>query len=362
MKNKFWNSALMAMIIVIFLSVPVVAQDLFLCSIATGEGGRIMLDCAPYQAPTSTPVPTEEPTAIPTEEPTATATIAPPAPTTEPEINKATWHAPGIAHDGCTPHEHGDPVPAWVIAAGYSPRFDHSAMTPAENMPCEKHTAFKQWAGRFSGQDWFGIFHLDFHPGGRVSRFHSYQLWARDATNAVSFITGWLDFGTANNTGPQVIPICGNDTGIRPVMTPSQVGCEVRFESWYARACGNGGWEPDFRSNTNPNYFHGGDPANPATWTPTGGIRNLDRRIEFAWYLGGGGIRPAQRGEFWSTQWGRIVSGPSDPICGTPRTVGERTYTTLCLRQYVAPTLQPMVFPGNAVQRTFPGNGVMLPN
>lgn len=41
---------------------------------------------------------------------------------------------------------------------------------------------------------------------------------------------------------------------------------------------------------------------------------------------------------------------------------GERTYTVACIRQYVAPTVQPMTFPGNAVQRDFPGNGVVLPN
>lgn len=41
---------------------------------------------------------------------------------------------------------------------------------------------------------------------------------------------------------------------------------------------------------------------------------------------------------------------------------GERTYTVACIRQYVALTVQPMTFPGNAVQRDFPGNGVVLPN
>jgi hypothetical protein len=56
------------------------------------------------------------------------------------------------------------------------------------------------------------------------------------------------------------------------------------------------------------------------------------------------------------------VSGPDAAVCGAPRTVGERTYTTLCLRQYIAPTVQPMTFPGNAASRTFPGNGVVLPN
>ena len=90
-------------------------------------------------------------------------------------------------------------------------------------------------------------------------------------------------------------------------------------------------------------------------------MRNLDRRIEFAWYLGTQG-RGAPRGEFWTTQWGDPVGGAADPVCGTQRTYGERSYTVACLRQYIAPTVQPMVFPGNSVQRQFPGNGVVLPN
>jgi hypothetical protein len=350
-----------------------------LCNVVIGEGGRITLDCVPYAPPTELPpTATPEVTATPTEPaptPTETATQPPsplPTPTLQPTATAIpqptpmpidmTWHAPGIAHGDRPAHEHGDPVPQWVRDAGYNPVFGGMSSTPAENMLNYKHTAFKQWTGRFSGQDWFGVFHLDFQPSGRTSRFHGYQLYVRDATGAVSAITGWLDFGTGNSTGPQVVPICGNDTGTRPVMTPSRVGCPVQFESWYARAGGNGDWAPDFGFNINPNYYHGGDPVVPSTWTPTGGIRNLGRRIEFAWYLGGGGIRPALRGEFWATQWGNIISGPNDPVCGTQRVYGDRSYTVLCLRQYIAPTIQPMTFPGNAVQRLFPGDGVVLPN
>lgn len=53
---------------------------------------------------------------------------------------------------------------------------------------------------------------------------------------------------------------------------------------------------------------------------------------------------------------------PTDPVCGTQRTYGERTYTVACLRQFIAPSLQPMTFPGNSTGGTFPGNGVVLPN
>lgn len=300
--------------------------------------------------PTATPV-TPEPTAQPT------ATVQPP-------MNEVDlfWHAPGIAHGDRPAHEHGDAPPQWLTDAGIRPSFMHPAMTPGENLPYWKHTAFKGWQGQFNGQDWYGIFHLDFQPGGHVSRFHGYQLWVRDATGVISAISGWLDFGVGNSTLPQVVLQCGGDDSTRPIMNPPVQGCPISFESWYARAGGSGDWAPDFGFNINPNFYAGGDPLNPATWTNTGYVRNLERRIEFAWYLGGSGIRPAPRGEFWATQWGNIVSGANDPVCGTQRVYGERSYTVLCLRQYVAPTLQPMTFPGNAVQRQFPGNGVVLPN
>ena len=295
-------------------------------------------------------------------QPTATPAGPTATPTTTPgDMTDMTWHAPG-AHGDRPAHEHGDPVPQWVRDAGYSPMFAHQAGTPGENLPYWKHTAFKQWAGTFNGQEWFGVFHLDFNPAGHVSRFHSYQLWVKDATGAVSAISGWLDFGQGNNTGPNLLPSCGEDSSVRPIMNPTRPGCPVQFESWYARAGGSGDWAPDFGFNINPNFYAGGDPANPATWTATGGVRNLERRIEFAWYLGGQGIRPVPRGEFYATQWGDLVSGPADPVCGTQRTYGDRSYTVLCLRQYVAPTVQPMTFPGNSVQRTFAGQGVGLPN
>ncbi len=302
--------------------------------------------------------PTATPTVPPTE-PTATATpVQPPPPG---DMTDMAWHAPA-AHGDRPFHEHGDSVPQWVTSAGYAPVFGHLGGTPGENLPFWKHTAFKQWQGRFNGQDWFGVFHLDFNPAGHVSRFHSYQLWVRDSSGAVSSISGWLDFGQGNNTGPNLLPSCGNDSGVRPIMNPTRPGCPIQFESWYAQAGGSGGWAPDFGFNINPNFYAGGDPANPATWTPTGGVRNVERRIEFAWYLGGSGIRPSPRGEFYATQWGDIVGGSADPVCGTQRTYGDRSYTVLCLRQYVAPTVQPMTFPGNAVQRTFDSTGVVLPN
>lgn len=304
-----------------------------------------------------------QPTATPTKpaQPTAASTPMPSG-----DMIDMLWHPP-MAHGDRPRHEHGDPPPAWLLdylgasEVGEAILFQHRANTPGETMPYWKHTAFKGWETTFNGQACYGVFHLDFNPGGHASRFHSYQLWCRDNTGAVSAISGWMDFGTGGSTGPQVVETCGQDSGVRPIMLVSQAGCPVRFENWYARAAGSGEWAPDFGFNINPNFYAGGDVTNPSTWTPTGGIRNLERRIEFAWYLGQAG-RNSPRGEFYATQWGDLVSGPTDPVCGTQRSYGERTYTVLCLRQVVAPTVQPMVFPGNSVQRTFTGDGVQLPN
>ena len=323
----------------------------------------VTYNCLVY-TPTATPVPTA--TDIPTATPLPTATALPtatpvvlPTATAMPDMSADMhWHAPS-AHGDRPAHEHGDAPPQWLLDAGYDPHFTHDAGTPGENMPYWKHTAFKGWAGKFSdGQDWYGIFHLDFNPAGHVSRFHSYQLWVRDSAGAVSHMHGWLDFGTGLNTGPQLVVTCGVDSGIRPIMLVNQPGCPVRFENWYANASNPG---PDVGFNINPNYFAGGDINDPATWTATGGVRNLTRRIEFAYY--GNWDGQDRRGEFWTTQFGNVISGPNDPVCGTSVAIGAKSYTFICIKQYIAPTLQAIQFPGNSVQRTFVGAGtVVLPN
>lgn len=91
----------------------------------------------------------------------------------------------------------------------------------------------------------------------------------------------------------------------------------------------------------------------------------VDWPADIGLYIGGRGIttnRPHPTGTFWSDQWGNLIAGPADPRCGTARTFGAKTYTTLCIEQYIAPSLTTVVFPGNSVQKDYDTTSVILPN
>lgn len=313
--------------------------------------------CAAYD-PTATAVPPTA-TSVP---PTATMPPTGPAGVCGEEMDH--WHPPVI--NGCaTGHEHGDAPPAWVLASRWMPMFTHPGNTPGEN--ALKHTSFKGFTLRDDGIDVYLIMHLDTNPSGHGSRFHSYQVWARDATGAVSHWDLWADFGSGNETGPHLQPAdnCGND-GSRPIMMVNFAsGCPgLVFENWYSRA-GAPGWGWDLGMNISPNYYGGPskgvysshDLADAATWLPTGGLNN-NRRLEMAFYADRGG----PRGDFWSDQWGTVMSGPTDARCGQQRTFGAKSYTRLCIQQSIAPSMTSLKFPGNAIQKTTPAPGVKLPN
>jgi hypothetical protein len=335
----------------------------------TAAPGEWVVTCAPDAAPeptaTGTPAPptaTAEPAATNTPEPTATATT-PPTDTQLGAVNLCgegthDWHPPVV--DGCnTTHEHGAAPPQWVLDSAFPVHFDHTANTPGEN--AIKHRFFKGYAERFTGIDIYLVFHGDFTPNGWQSRFHSYQFWARDATGAVSHMRGWADFGTGNNTGPQFVAgndSCGMNDDVRPIIVVNTPGCETRYESWYASAGGSGGWSIDFGINSSPQYRFEGDEdiLNPATWHQIGA--NGTRRLELAWYA----FRSNLRGTFVTDQWGRVQNGMSDPDCGTSRTIGARTYTVVCMEQYIAPTLTTIEFPSNSQQRSYPMTSVTAPN
>jgi hypothetical protein len=307
---------------------------------------------------TATPVPPTA-TAVP-----PTATPAPPTNTPIPPTATPvpSGHDPNVWHGPAFGHEHGDQPPAWVMASNWPAMFTHPGNTPNENV--QKHSSFKGFRFQDDGVDVYLVMHLDTNPNGQQGRFHSLQVWALDPSGAVSHWDGWHDFGSGNNTGPNLRGNGCESTSIRPIIAVNLTGCGVvQFESWYGR--GNGGWTWDCGFNVKAQYFGGVSPSqlsNPdlaaaGTWLPTGELNDV-RRVECAWYAD----RSAQRGTFWSTQFGQVVSGPADPRCGTQQPVGARSYTVLCIQQHIAPTLPSVTFPGNSVQRNYPMNGVVLPN
>jgi hypothetical protein len=308
-------------------------------------------------SPTNTPSPTSSPTG--TSVPTATAG---PANVGRCGESNDVWHPPVIG--SCfAQHEHGDAPPAWVATSGHPAMFTHDGNTPNENVL--KHTSFKGYATRFNNQDVYVVMHLDTNPSGHSSRFHSVQVWIKDTSGAISHFDQWLEFGDGDNTGPTVRRFgCEDTDSPRPVFAVNARACNtpLRFENWYARPAGfegNAPWMVDFGFNTAANYWAGGDPAVPATWDATGeGSENDNRRIEMAWYAN----RSGQRGSFYATQFGEIVTGPSDPKCSQSRTLGTRTYANLCIHQTIQPTLQTIQFPGNASQKAYPSQGVINPN
>lgn len=297
----------------------------------------------------------------PTPAVTATATVMP-------ACCAALWHGP----DGS--HEHGDAPPPWIGTAHLAnpliptASFNFVFNTPGENATALKHGSFKGFAASFGAQSIYVLAHFDTNPSGRAGTFHSFQTWLLDATGAVSYLAGWNYFGlNAAGTGPIIAAFGCDDTTIRPVMQVNRQGCEPNnqtfYETWYpapAGYLGRAGFYPDFGFSASPNYWDFGAASNPSTWVPTGQL-NLSRRLEFSWYAG----RSPQRGAFWVTQLGQVVSGPADPACGLPFTVAGRTFTTLCGELFIAPSLQTIDYAStggtNNYSRTWPGP-IGLPN
>lgn len=274
------------------------------------------------------------------------------------------WH-PAVVNGCATGHDHGDAPPAWVNGSRWMPMFQHAGNTPNENVL--KHTSFKGFTLRNGSTDIYIIAHLDSHPQGQQTRFHSYQAWARDGSGAVSHWDLWLDFGQGDNALPNIRPVdsCGTTQSIRPIIQVNYPECPLVLENWYSRA-GTPLWGWDFGFNLKSQYYNGpkqgqSSPADLnriSEWLPTGQINDI-RRIEYSWYAS----RSNQRGTFYSTQWGNIVSGPNDPQCGTTRTVGGKAYTVLCIEEYIAPSFNTDIkFPGNAEQTQYDIPGVILPN
>jgi hypothetical protein len=308
-------------------------------------------------APTPTANPTQPPTQSPSPTPRPTQT---PVPTPPPTLghDSRTWHPP-------TDHEHGDAPPQWIMAAGYTVGFDqhggfHGNTSATENTT--KHAAMKGFAARFKGVDVYFRVHIASNVLDRMARYHSYEVWARDASGGVSHWQGWF------NSGDPVadrVPRTQPDPGRRPVVLvvdaaslANQIGCE----QWYG-ATASWSWDFGWTVCGTTTVFYPGENDQPGTehWRTTGANGAELRRLEAAWYDGSyGRFHPV--GRFWATQFGEGVIGPNDPRCSMSTTKYGVSYQNLCLEQYIAPTMTEVAFPDNAVQKPFGVPGLRLPN
>ena len=332
------------------------------------EAEALPLNCSALKTPkpTKPPKPTKTPAPVGTTQPirpTQTPVTIQPCP--EGLHDSHHWHPP-IDASGCAfGHEHGDAPPQWALSSTWPPMFTHPGNTPTENQL--KHTSFKGFTLIDDGVELYVIMHLDTNPNGQSSRFHSYQAWAKDAAGGVSYWDLWLDYGEGDNTGPNLrhSASCGPQPNVRPIMLVNYPECSVNFETWYNSPRNSPRWGWGFGFSVSAQYYNGprqgesssADLAAINAWLPTG-LMNGERRIEATW-----NSRPdTPRGTFYATQFGTLVSGPKDPVCGTSKTFGSKTYTVLCLQQYIAPTMTVMGFPNNSIQKRYDMTGVRLPN
>lgn len=297
--------------------------------------------------------PTEEPTETETATETATETETETATATETETEEPdecsvpdgadVWHAP-------TDHEHGDAPPAWADEwscqqFGHPVIFGGDEQTPDENL--YKHNAFKGYTfSRMmldgSTADFFVRLHAQSNPHGRAGRYHSYEIYVRDASDNISFWQGWLDFGEApehrySHTTDNLIHI-NNNLGIGTFIfgfdenTHSVVNAR---EDWYSRNdAAEWSWTVEIMIRDPATYINPDSEHLTAedreTWEPTG-WHGLDRVIRIRWIAGGSNHAPVAdrnladpRGWFCAAVTGEIVSEGS-PDCdeGIPQHIAE---------------------------------------
>lgn len=285
------------------------------------------------------------------------------------------WHPPVI--NGCaTGHEHGDAPPSWIAQAGYNLSFTgHFNTSAVENST--KHTSMKGMLITIQGVQIYFRTHFASNPMERFGDYHSYEVFTKDAAGGVSHWQGWNFSGKPNSDARCLrrrdpLP-CENERPIILVTDQTSWDQGITCEQWYSATAS---WSWDFGvticgSTTIYQPDKEKDSAtvfDQSTWklAPNNGSLGLTRRLEVAWYgatqSDGKPYRQHPTGKFWATQFGEIVSGPSDARCTQTTTKFNVVYKNVCLEQYIAPTMTKVAFPGNAVQKSFPGQGVQIPN
>ena len=277
----------------------------------------------------------------------------------------ASWHPPVV--DGCaTGHEHGDAPPDWIAAADYKVSFaGHFNTSPLE--ATAKHAGMKGFLAHFAEVDLYFRPHVQSNVLDRSARYHSYEVWTRDAQGGVSHWQGWYNSGDpvadrlARRRGPQ-------PTTVPAVLVVDQTSWDqgITCEQWYARTAG---WSWDFGwtvCGINTLFYPGeNDEQAMSFWRypPTGPGLGQIRRLEAAWY-DNTHQRYHPTGRFYATQFGEYaILGPLDPVCEGTTTKFGTSYKNVCLEQYIAPTMTEVAYPAiNAVQKVYDAIGVKVPN
>ncbi|MBI5670810.1 MAG: carboxypeptidase regulatory-like domain-containing protein [Chloroflexi bacterium] len=265
----------------------------------------------------------------------AAQTAPPPGYCDDSKHDPTRWHPAVEPVTGCMyGHEHGsDPNPSGSLFAPVV--FGGDEATPNENVI--KHNGYKifyihrsntQNANPTSDpcDDVRVRVHMDVTPRERTGQYHSFEAAIAHCANGqrdVSYIQGWMDFGTVVSLSTRE----GGDPGIRPMkFAPSPNDFAANglniWEVWYGRS--GVGLDMGWLVGEVPTLFHdGSDPQNPATWNWTGGEGRKRKMENFNFY----GFRETRRGEFWTDQFGNSVD-PNSTFCKDPN--------NKCLRQYVS--------------------------
>ncbi|MEI7555282.1 hypothetical protein [Candidatus Chlorohelix sp.] len=293
------------------------------------------------------------------------ATTTPPATTDKGVCGESSemWHPPVVTGtDGkpCnTGHEHGDEPPKWISDAGYMVMFHgHFSTSPLENTA--KHAAMKGFSTRFGDTDVYFRIHAASNPLDHSARYHSYEVWARDSSGAVSHWQGW------NNTGDpitdRIVRRQGVESSVRPIMLvvdQTSLAQGIGCEQWYSTTA-RWSWDFGWTICGATTFYTPGEnttASDQSTWKLTGSLGGT-RRLEAAWYI----FRAHPTGKFYATQFGDIVSGLNDAKCSATSVKYGVTYQNVCLEQYIAPTMKQVSFPNNAIQKDFDVTGVKIPN
>lgn len=286
------------------------------------------------------------------------------------------WH-PAVGPNGCVyGHEHGDIPPQWIADSGYSVGYDdhagfHGNTSGIENTT--KHTSMKGMLATIGAQQVYFRYHIASNFMERSARYHSYEVFMRDAASGVSHWQGWYNSGdpVADRQSRTL-----NDPGRRPIVLVTDYPALLQSkncEQWYGVT---NGWSWDMGlticfSTTMP---YTGETMDPSTWVKLCdygynqlSCRGNDREIELAWYGPDSKVSP-NRGNpphgvvFYATQFGEIVSGSGDARCsGTTLKFGA-TYNNVCLSQFIASTAHAIENPGNKYRKTYDVTGVQVPN